>query len=104
MHVEHSTALIVVALISSIILVLNRGDRLWPVIAVVATGIVALMHFGVITLSLGKFRVDVILPGLIALAAALCWSRSSDKSTTTAATALLAVALLQLLSALSVLQ
>ena len=58
MHVEHSTALIVVALVSSIILVLNRGDRLWPVIAVVATGIVALMHFGVITLSLGKFRVD----------------------------------------------
>jgi hypothetical protein len=103
MHVQFSTALVIVAVVSSLVLVLNRGDRLFPVIAAVASALEALIVFGVITLSLGKFRIDVILPGIIVLAAAMCWARSSDKPTTTASTALLAVGMLQLLFALSLL-
>jgi len=104
MHVQFSTALVVVAVLSSVVLVMNRGDRLFPVVAAIASALEALIVFGIVQLSLGKFRIDVILPAIIVIAAAMCWGRSSDKSMTTASTALLAVGLLQLLFALSLLQ
>jgi len=65
MHVSFPTALVVSALIASIVLVLNRGDRLWPVVACVAAGIEALMVFNLLQMSVSKFRIDVILPGVV---------------------------------------
>jgi hypothetical protein len=100
MHVSFPTALVVSALIGSIVLVLNRGDRLWPVIAAVAAGIEALMVFNLLQLSLAKFRIDVILPGVLLVAGALCWSKSSSKSTITAATVVALVAIIQLAGAI----
>lgn len=100
MHLSFPTALVVSALIGSIVLVLNRGDRLWPVIAVVAAGIEALMVFNLLQLSLSKFRIDVILPGVLLVAGALCWSKSSSKSTVTAATVVSLVAIIQLAGAI----
>lgn len=104
MHVQFTTALVLVALVSAVLLMLNRGDKLFPVIAVVAAGIEALMVFGIITLSAGKFRIDVILPALLVLAGGMCWARSSNKADTTAATALLAAAVIQLGVALGLLR
>ena len=92
MHVQLGTVLVVVAVICSVLLVMNRGDKLFPVVAVVASGILALMHFGVMSLSLRAFRVDVILPAVLVVAGAMCWARSSSKSDTTSATVLLAAA------------
>jgi hypothetical protein len=102
MHVQTSTVLVIAAVISSVLLVMNRGDKLFPVIAVVAAGIMALMVFGVMSLSLKAFRVDVILPAVLVVAGALCWGRSSSKSDTTAATVLVAAATLMLALALNV--
>jgi len=100
MHVSFPTALVVSALIASIVLVLNRGDRLWPVVACVAAGVEALMVFGLLTMSLSKFRIDVILPGVLLLAGALCWSKASSKSTITAASVVSLVAMIQLAGAI----
>jgi hypothetical protein len=100
MHVSSGTALVVVALVSSIVLLLNKSDRLFPLIATVVAGIEAALVFGVMSLSLAKFRIDVILPALLLVAGAVCWSRSSGKSNTTAATLVTMVGLLQLLMAL----
>jgi hypothetical protein len=100
MHVSFPTALVVSALIGSIVLVLNRGDRLWPVIAVVAAGIEALMAFNLLQMSLSKFRIDVILPGVLLVAGALCWSKAAGKSTITAATVVSLVAIIQLAGAI----
>jgi hypothetical protein len=103
MHIELGTALIVTALASSIVLVLNRGDRIFPVVALLASGLAALIHFDIISLSSGKFRIDVILPALLTVAGGVCWARSSTKSTNTASTLVLVVGILQLFAALRIL-
>jgi hypothetical protein len=103
MHTQLGTALVVVAMVSSALLFLNRGDKVWPVVATVAAGIATLIAFGIISLSVGKYRIDVILPGVMALCAGACWMRSSDKTVTTAATALGFASSILLLSAMSIL-
>jgi hypothetical protein len=104
MHIEFATALVVVAFISAIVLVMERGDKIFPIIAAVACGIEALMLFKVLELSSGKFRIDVILPALIAIAGGVSWARASAKSTATAATLVTTVGAIQLLSAIHILQ
>jgi hypothetical protein len=103
MDIQLGTALVVVAIVSSVMLFLNRGDKVFPVIAVVAAGLAALIAFKVISLSVGKFRIDVILPALMAVSAGACWMRSSDKTIVTASTVLGCASMIMLLSALSIL-
>ena len=100
MHIEMGTLMIVSALVSALVLALNRGDRAIPVIAVIAAGIAAAIHFGVLSLSLAKFRIDVILPAIFVIAGGMCWARSTSKGTTTAATVLFAVGAIMLFGAL----
>lgn len=104
MDLQLGTILIVSALIGSLVLFFERGGRVVPVIALIAAGIEALHHFDVVSLSSGKFRIDVILPALLVLAGGVCWSRTSTKSTITAATVVFAVGALQLLGALGMLR
>ena len=104
MHANFSTALIIAALAGSIILVLNRGDRLFPVIALVTAGLEALIVFGIIQLSISTFRIDIILPALLTLSGAICWSKSSEKTTITSATIVTLVGLVQLLIAIRLLR
>jgi hypothetical protein len=101
MHIHFGTALVVTALVASIILVLNKTDRVFPMVALVAAGLEALILFDIISLASGKFRIDVILPAALVLAMAVSWAKSSAKSTITAATAGLAVGAIQLLYALT---
>jgi len=100
MHVSFPTAMVVTALIASIVLVLNRGDRLFPVIALVAAGVEALIAFHLINLSSGKLRIDVIMPAALLVAGCLCWSKSASKSTITASTIVALVGTIQLLAAI----
>jgi hypothetical protein len=100
MHIQLMTALIVTSLVAAIVLVMNRGDRIFPVIAILVAGVLALIHFNIIALSIMKFRIDVILPALLTLSGAICWGRSSSKSTSTASTLVIACGLIMLLGAL----
>jgi hypothetical protein len=86
MHFNLGTVLIGTALAAAIYLLLNRSDRMFPTIAVIAAGIELLLVMGVMSLSLAKFRVDVILPGLLVVSGVMCWSRSTEKGSITAAT------------------
>jgi hypothetical protein len=97
MHVQFTTALVVTALIAAVVLVLDRGDRLFPILALIACGIEALLVFHVIELSSNKFRIDVILAALMAVAGGVCWARSGGKSAVTAATLVTLVGVIQLL-------
>ena len=97
MHVQFTTALIVTALIAAVVLVLDRGDRLFPILALIACGIEALLVFHVIELSSNKFRIDVILAALMVVAGGVCWARSGGKSAVTAATLVTLVGAIQLL-------
>jgi hypothetical protein len=100
MHVSFPTAMVVTALAASIVLVLDRGDRLFPVIALVAAGVEALIVFDMIQLSAGKLRIDILMPAALALAGCICWSKSSSKSTVTASTLVALVGIIQLLAAI----
>jgi len=100
MNIEFGTALVVCALVASIVLALNRGDRLVPAIAFVACAIEALIVFRIIALSSAKFRIDVILPAILVIAGGISWSRSSTKSTITASTVIAIVGVIQLLLAI----
>jgi hypothetical protein len=101
MHVH--TALVVVALVSSITLMLEQSGRTVALVAVIASGVEALLAFGLMSLSVAKFRIDVVLPALLAISGAIAWARSSAKHAVTAATLVTAVGALQLLGALHVL-
>ena len=104
MHINMGEALIVAAVVSTIILVLDRGDRLWPVLAAVAAGVEALLAFHIISLSISSFRIDVVLSAMLAISAGICWVRSGGKSAITAATIATMVGAMQLLAALSILK
>lgn len=103
MHIHSGTALIVVALVSSIVLLLGKSERTIAIIAVLAAGIEALLAFGLMSLSLAKFRIDVILPALLLIAGAIAWARSSGKHAVTAGTLVTLVGALQLAGALHLL-
>jgi len=104
MHTATATALIVTALIASILLLLERGDRLYAGLAAIVAGVETLIVFDVVRLSISGVRIGVILAGVLAIAGALCWSRSSAKWPVTASTLITLVGLLQLLSGLHVLR
>ena len=103
MHLQLATALVAIALVASVVLVVHRSDRLFPVVAAVTSLIEALIVFGFISLSSGKFRIDVILPAVLTVAAGVCWVRSSTKAGIAASTAALLVGAIQLLFALRIL-
>lgn len=104
MHVTFATALVVTALVAAVILVLARGDRLFPALAVVAAGLEALIAFRIIELSSRAFRVDVILPALLVVAGVVAWARVTAKGQVSAATVVTVVGLIQLLLAVRLLR
>lgn len=103
MSFELGTALVVTTLIAAVVLLVNRTDRMFPTLAVIAAGIQALMVFGIMSLTLSKFRIDVILPALLVVAGGVCWGKSSTKPTITAATLVTVIGALELLLALRLL-
>jgi len=100
MHFDFATVLIAMLVTASVVLVLQPGDRLFPIIAAVAAGLEALIAFHIISLSSARFRVDAILPAILVLAGAVCWARAGTKSTITAASAVVLLGALQLARAL----
>jgi hypothetical protein len=101
MHTLFANIPIVAALVGSIVLVMQTSDRLFPMLALVASGVEALLAFGIMSLSLAKFRIDIILPALLVVSAGICWVRMSTKPTITAATVATFVGAIQLIAALS---
>lgn len=102
MHFNFGTVLVGTALAAAIYLLLNKSERMFPTIAVIASGVELLLVMGLMSLSLAKFRIDVILPALLVVSGAVCWSRSSEKGSITAATGLTLIGAIQLLLALRI--
>jgi hypothetical protein len=102
MTIDFGTALVVCALLASVVLALHSGARIVPLIALVACAIEALIAFHVIHLSLPRLRIDVILPAVLVVAGVIGWSRSSAKSAITASTVIAIIGAVQLLLAIRV--
>jgi hypothetical protein len=103
MTLDFHTALAVLALIAAVILVLQGGERLIPLIALVACALEVLAVFGVLRLSSPKVRIDAILPAVIAVTGAIAWARSASKPASSAATVIALIGLIQVLFAFGVL-
>lgn len=100
MHLTNSTLTIAVALVSALYLFTQTTDRTFPLVASVVAGVELLLTLGIMSLSLNKFRIDVILPALLAISGFICWSKSSSKGGVTAATSVALIGAMQLLLAL----
>jgi uncharacterized membrane protein YqgA involved in biofilm formation len=103
MHFNLGTALIATTLLAAIYLLLEKRERMVPAIAVVVTGVELLLAMGLMSLSLSKFRIDVIMPALVVGSGVVCWARSSEKGSITAATGLTVIGAIQLVLALHIL-
>jgi len=100
MHFDPETMMIVTLVIASLVLVFHAGDRVFPLVAVVAAGLEALIAFRLITLSSPRFQIHSILAAILVVAGAVCWVRSATKPTITAATIVVLLGAFQLLHAL----
>ena len=103
MHFNMGTVLVIATLCAAIYLLLHKSDRMFPTIAVIAAGIQTLVVFGMMSLTLAKFRIDVILPAVLVVCGVMCWMRDSTKGAITAATLITVIAGIELLGALNIL-
>lgn len=100
MHFDLGTVLAITTLLAS--LVLMKTDRMFALLALAAAAVQTLMALGIMTLTLAKFRIDVILPAILAVSGAVCWSKVATKSAVTAATIVTLLGSVELLLALRV--
>jgi hypothetical protein len=102
MTIDFGTALVVLALLASLVLTFAGGARAIPAIALVVCLIEALIAFHVIKISSPKLRIDVVLAIALAVVGGVCWSRAAAKAAVTAATVIALVGVIQLVLALRV--
>ena len=88
--------MVLVALVGSIVLVARGGTRPFALVALIASGIEALLVFRLIQLSVARFDLMTILAAAMLVAGGVCWYREGGKATVTSATAVALVGALQL--------
>jgi hypothetical protein len=99
MHFNMSNLMILGALIASFVLVVRTGERIPALIALVVSGLEALIAFRLLTLH-GPAHLDLILAAALAAAGVWAWMRVGGKPAVTAATVVALVGAIQFLVAL----
>lgn len=99
MHMSYSTLPLAATTAASLYLLL-QGDRKYATVAFVVSLLELLLAVHIITFSIAKFRVDVIMAAVLAIAGCLCWGKSSSKGGITAATIVSLIGLMQVVLAL----
>ena len=95
------TAQVLVALVASVILVLQVPAKLFPALAVLAAAIEALLEFHIISFSVRGVNLGFVLAVILVVCAGIVWARNGQKATITAATALAFVGATQIFSTLA---
>ena len=90
-----ATLLVLTALVASLVLVAQSAARLFPFIALAASGLEALLTFRVISVSVSGIDIGFVLALCLLVAGAVSWMRTTGKSTVTAATAVALVGAVQ---------
>jgi hypothetical protein len=96
------TALVLAAVGGSVVALVQHRERLFPVLALVASGLAALMLLGVVNLSVKGFPIMAILGGLMLVTGGVIWARGAGKWVITGATVIALVGLLEILRFLNV--
>jgi hypothetical protein len=93
-----TTVMILAALGASVVLVMQLKARLFPVIALAASALEALLAFRVFKLSFS--HMGLILGGALVVAGVAIWMKTGSKTPVTAATTVMLVGAIQVLAAL----
>lgn len=96
MQLQLGTALILVAVLASTVLVIDREHRTSPFIALGAAVIQALLLFNAFDFLRNIWRIELILPAAQFVAAYTVWSETTKKRAVTASTVLLVVTMIEL--------
>lgn len=102
MHFNMANLMILGALLASLVLVFRAGERVPAVVALVVSGLEALVAFRLVTIN-GPRSLGLILAAALALSGGWAWLRSSSKEAVTAATVVALIGAIQLLVALDLL-
>lgn len=96
MHMQ--SALMLVAVAASILLLLKVRPRLFPAIALVASAVEVLRGFGHISFKVPVVGAATLLGALVVIGGAGSWMKSSSKVATSAATIVILVGLMHALA------
>ncbi len=99
--------LAIAALVASIILLMQLSQRLYPIIAVAASGIEVLLALHILNLSLslpGGIGLGLILGAALAIAGVLMYMKVGGKTAVACATIVGFVGIIQVLTALHILR
>ena len=88
------------AVACSVVLLLQHKARLFPIVALVASGIELLMSLGVLHLSIGSFSLLLVLGVALAVAGIGVYLKASAKPVVSAATVVTLIGALQVTNAL----
>ena len=88
------------AVACSIVLLLQHRARLFPVVALLASGLELLMSLGILHLSFGSFPLLLVLGAALAVGGIGVYLKASAKPVVSAATIVALIGLMQLASAL----
>ena len=88
------------ALVCSVLLLFQHRARLFPVIALVVSGLELLMATGIVHVSLASIPLALIFGAALAVAGVVVYLRTSAKLAVSAATVLTLIGLLQVAAAL----
>ncbi len=98
---SHS-ALVVAALVAAIVVLVQQGGGLYPLIAVVVSGLEALLAFGLVHLSIAHLPLGLILGGVLAVVGVVLYVRVAAKSAVAASTIITLVGVIQVMRGLRV--
>jgi hypothetical protein len=99
MHFNQANLMILGALLASVFLVLRTADKVPAVVALIVSGIEALIAFRLVTFH-GPPHLGLLLAAALAGAGAWSWTRAGSKPAVTAATVVVLIGIIQLLVAL----
>ena len=94
------TLLVLTAVVGSVVLVAQSTSRLFPLIALVASGLEALLAFKIVSFSVSGINVLFILALALLVGGGASWMHATAKPSVTAATAVAMVGAVQVLGSL----
>ena len=95
-----ATLLVLTAVVGSVVLVAQSTARTFPLVALVASGLEALLAFRIVSFSVSGINILFLLALALLVGGGASWMHSTGKSTVTAATAVAMVGAVQVLGSL----
>src|SRR4051812_16809684 len=93
------TAQTLVAVAASIVMLLQVPAKLFPALALCASGLEALLAFGLVSFAVRGINLGFVLGLTLLVCAVIVWARNPQKAAVTAATAVALVGAMQVFAA-----